>query len=166
MLELGLDAYLVRPVMRKELFRAIRRVIENANRNGVNATLEEKPPEKKHTQLSDAPKTKILVAEDSPDNRLVISVYLRNEPCQVDFAENGKAAIEKFTSHQYDLVFMDIQMPVIDGLTATRTIREWETNHGLASTPIIALTASIPRHNTGGDLVVPLETPCRYSRPA
>src|SRR6202040_178324 len=57
------------------------------------------------------PYTEILIAEDSPDNRLVIAAYLRNEPYQVDFAENGKEAIEKFTSHQYDLVFMDIQMP-------------------------------------------------------
>ena len=64
--------------------------------------------------------SRILVADDSPDNRLLIAAYLRNEPYQVDFAEDGKEAVEKFTANRYDMVFMDVQMPEMDGLTATR----------------------------------------------
>ena len=84
---------------------------------------------------------RILVAEDSPDNRLVIAAYLRREPYQVDFAEDGKQAFEQFTANLYDLVLMDIQMPEMDGLDATRAIRRWEFEHGRVPAPIVALTA-------------------------
>jgi CheY-like chemotaxis protein len=87
--------------------------------------------------------TRILIAEDAPDNRLLISEYLRREPYQIDFADNGKEAVEKFKAQRYDMVFMDIQMPELDGLAATRFIRQWETEQTLAPTPIIALTASV-----------------------
>jgi CheY-like chemotaxis protein len=83
----------------------------------------------------------ILVAEDSPDNRLVIAAYLRREPYQVDFAEDGKQAFEKFIANLYDLVLMDIQMPEMDGLDVTRAIRRWEFEQGRVPTPIVALTA-------------------------
>jgi two-component system sensor histidine kinase/response regulator len=63
-------------------------------------------------------------------------------PYTLDFAENGQVAIDRFKSNQYDLVLMDIQMPVVDGYTAVRMIREWEQKDGRAQTPIIALTAS------------------------
>ena len=84
----------------------------------------------------------ILIADDSADNRLLIGAYLRREPYQLEFAENGKLAIEKFKSNQYDMVFMDVQMPEIDGLAATRLIRQWEKDNHRLPTPIIALTAS------------------------
>jgi len=60
----------------------------------------------------------------------------------VEIAENGAIAFEKFTAGEYDLVLMDRQMPVMDGLTATRAIREWEQANHRPPTPIIALTAS------------------------
>ena len=86
---------------------------------------------------------RILVAEDAPDNRLPIQAYLRREPHQVDIAENGRVAVDKFIAHPYDLVFMDVQMPELDGLDATRMIREWERERGIGPAPIIALTASV-----------------------
>ena len=83
----------------------------------------------------------VLVAEDAPDNRLVIAAYLRQEPHHIDFAENGSEAVAKFTTRPYDLVLMDIQMPVMDGLEATRLIRRWESANDRAPVPIVALTA-------------------------
>jgi CheY-like chemotaxis protein len=86
--------------------------------------------------------SRILLAEDSPDNRLLITAFLKCRPYQIDAVENGKVAVEKFSSGQYDLVLMDIHMPVIDGYTAVRAIRAWETGHRVPATPILALTAS------------------------
>jgi PAS domain S-box-containing protein len=88
------------------------------------------------------PALRILLAEDSPDNRAITVAYLQDTPYRVEIAENGSIACEKFTAGQYDLVLMDRQMPVMDGLTATRTIRAWEQANDRPPTPIIALTAS------------------------
>jgi CheY-like chemotaxis protein/HPt (histidine-containing phosphotransfer) domain-containing protein len=80
--------------------------------------------------------------EDSPDNRTITVAYLQDTPYRVEIAENGAIAYTKFTAGHYDLVLMDRQMPVMDGMTATRAIREWEQANHRAPTPIIALTAS------------------------
>jgi CheY-like chemotaxis protein len=84
---------------------------------------------------------RILLAEDSEDNRLLIQSYLKKTPYQIDIAENGEIAVEKFISEKYDLVLMDMQMPVMDGYTATKAIRKWERENEVKATPIIALTA-------------------------
>jgi PAS domain S-box-containing protein len=84
----------------------------------------------------------ILLVEDSPDNRTITLAYLRDTPYRVEIAENGAVAYERFTAGHYDLVLMDRQMPVMDGLTATRAIREWERANHRPPTPIVALTAS------------------------
>jgi CheY-like chemotaxis protein len=68
--------------------------------------------------------------------------YLQETPYRIEIAENGAAAYEKFMAGHYDLVLMDRQMPVMDGLTATRAIRAWEQVNHRPLTPIIALTAS------------------------
>ncbi len=85
---------------------------------------------------------RILLAEDSPDNCTIAVAYLEDTPYQVEIAENGAIACEMFAVGRYDLVLMDRQMPVMDGLTATRKIREWEQANDRLPTPIIALTAS------------------------
>jgi len=93
---------------------------------------------------SDAPlqPLRILMAEDSPDNCTIALAYLEDTPYRIDVAETGLIACEMFKAGHYDLVLMDRQMPVMDGLTATRTLRAWEKTHGRPATPIIALTAS------------------------
>jgi CheY-like chemotaxis protein/HPt (histidine-containing phosphotransfer) domain-containing protein len=68
--------------------------------------------------------------------------YLEETPYRVEIAETGAIACEKFKAGVYDLVLMDRQMPVMDGLTATRTIRAWERANDRSPTPIVALTAS------------------------
>ncbi|MDO9016838.1 MAG: response regulator [Deltaproteobacteria bacterium] len=88
------------------------------------------------------PPLRILLAEDSPDNCTIAVAYLEGTPYRVDIAETGTIACEMFAAGHYDLVLMDRQMPVMDGLTATRTIRAWEQANHRAPTPIIALTAS------------------------
>ena len=84
----------------------------------------------------------ILLVEDSPDNRTITMAYLQETPYRVEIAENGAVACEKFQAGHYDLVLMDRQMPVMDGLTATRAIREWEQANHRPPTPIVALTAA------------------------
>jgi PAS domain S-box-containing protein len=88
------------------------------------------------------PALRILMAEDSPDNCTIALAYLEDTPYVVDVAETGVLACEMFKAGRYDLVLMDRQMPAMDGLTATRTIRAWEKANDRAPTPIIALTAS------------------------
>ncbi|MDT8318746.1 MAG: ATP-binding protein, partial [bacterium] len=84
---------------------------------------------------------KILLVEDSEDNRLLVKIFLKNTPHLIDMAENGAEAFERFTANEYDLILMDMQMPVMDGYEATRIIRKWEEDKGLEGTPIIAFTA-------------------------
>jgi PAS domain S-box-containing protein len=88
------------------------------------------------------PPLRILMAEDSPDNCTIVLAYLEDTPFHIDVAETGAIACRKFMEGEYDLVLMDRQMPGMDGLTATRAIRSWETAGGKSPTPIIALTAS------------------------
>ncbi len=86
-------------------------------------------------------KAPILLVEDTVDNRLLIKAHLKNTPYEVEEAGNGEVAVSKFKARSYSLVLMDVQMPVMDGYTATRAIRAWEREQGKLPTPIIALTA-------------------------
>ena len=83
----------------------------------------------------------ILAAEDSASNRILLQAYLKKTPHRLDLAENGSIAVDMFGAVRYDLVFMDMEMPVMDGYTATRSIRRLEWEAGLTPTPIIALSA-------------------------
>jgi len=83
----------------------------------------------------------ILLADDSSDNRFLIQAYLKQSGYQLDLAETGRVAVEMYQARKYDLVLMDIQMPVMDGHMATRMIRDWEKQSNLSPVPIIALTA-------------------------
>lgn len=139
--ELKLDAYLVKPITRKELFDVIRRLVQDGSYLGGNTAPRRRTTEPVNGDTGRRIRT--LVAEDAPDNRLLIQAYLRHLPHQVDLAENGRVAVDKFISRPYDLVFMDVQMPELDGLDATRMIREWEKVHGIEPAPIIALSASV-----------------------
>lgn len=81
----------------------------------------------------------VLLVEDDEFNREIALIQLENLGLRVDVAEHGAQAVEKSKANQYDLIFMDMQMPVMDGLTATRHIRQIPLN---ASTPIMAMTAN------------------------
>ena len=79
---------------------------------------------------------KILIVDDSADNQVLLNYYVRSVGAIVDIAVNGHDAIQKVHSNQYDIILMDIQMPVMDGYTATEVLRK----EGYKK-PIIALTA-------------------------
>jgi CheY-like chemotaxis protein len=72
----------------------------------------------------------------------LIQAYLKETGYRLDEAEDGAIAVSKLKAGNHDLVLMDMQMPVMDGLEATRAIRDWERERGLPRTPILALTAS------------------------
>ncbi|MDC0980188.1 PAS domain S-box protein [Bdellovibrionales bacterium] len=84
---------------------------------------------------------KVLLAEDSEDNQLLIQTYLDKENCELVMVMNGKEAVDRVSEQEFDLVLMDIQMPVMDGLTAIRTIRKRELKLGLKRQTILAITA-------------------------
>lgn len=87
------------------------------------------------------PKASILVAEDNLVNQLLVEEMLIDIGCQVTLCENGDEAVNAYQNADYDLIFMDCQMPNKDGYWATQQIRKIETSHENSKTPIIALTA-------------------------
>ena len=99
---------------------------------------------------------RILLVDDYDHNRLIIQSHLRHPLVRIDTAENGSEALSLFKENRYDLVLMDIQMPVMDGFTATREIRAHEGRNNLAPTPVIALTA----YAFGDDIDRSLEAGC------
>jgi two-component system sensor histidine kinase/response regulator len=137
---LGLDGYLVKPVRRIELFEVIAAAMARHNvvlgSNGEKSTALETIDMKLQRPL------RILLAEDAMDNRTIIKAYLKHSEARIDEAENGLVAVERMKTNQYDLVLMDIRMPLMDGLQAMALIRQHERQSGLKRTPIIALTAS------------------------
>jgi PAS domain S-box-containing protein len=129
--DLGVANYLVKPVRRADLLEAIRSALGN------------RPAPEPHPQPAAEPKpaVRVLLAEDAEDNVFLIQSYLNGSGCTLEVAANGQEAVEKFQTGAFDLVLMDIQMPVLDGYAATAQIRDWEREHHLPPTPVVALTA-------------------------
>ncbi len=88
------------------------------------------------------PRLKILAAEDVRANQMVLQAALEHRNIDLTLVDNGAQALEAFGLERFDLILMDIQMPVMDGLAATRAIRNQERLGGLSPTPIIALSAN------------------------
>jgi PAS domain S-box-containing protein len=133
--ELGISGYMLKPVKRAELHETILQAL------GKTKALLAKTVEDASIWPDSEPPLHILLVDDSADNRLLIQAYLKRSPHIVEIAENGEIAVNKFMAGKYDLVLMDMQMPIKDGYTATREIRQWEKEQGVIPTPIIALTA-------------------------
>lgn len=132
--ELGIRATLVKPVKAPKLMATLRRIASGEpTSQAASLDRSQSTPQ----DLSNS----ILVVDDSEDNRFLIKAYLEAEGFKLDFAENGNVALSKVKRTQYGLVLMDVQMPIMDGYTATREIRAWETTLNLPAVPVIALTA-------------------------
>ena len=104
---------------------------------------------------------RILLADDHPTNRKVVQVLFAEFDVDLICVENGQEACDAFADQRFDLVLMDMQMPVMDGLQAVRAIRERERTRGMIRTPIVMLTANaLPEHKAaslaaGSDLHMP-----------
>lgn len=89
----------------------------------------------------------VLVVDDNPTNRRVVELILRTIGIEVDCVEDGAQAVEAFMAGRYDAILMDMMMPVMDGIAATRAIRVMENEQALSRTPVIMLTANtLPQH--------------------
>jgi len=99
---------------------------------------------------------RMLLVDDSPDNRLLITVLLKGTGWQLATAENGAEAVETFQRHPFDVILMDMQMPIMDGYEATKRIRQIEVGEARPRACIIALTANaLP-----GDLARSIDAGC------
>jgi PAS domain S-box-containing protein len=133
--ELGIAAYLMKPVLQSDLLEALSKVLKSR----IQAP--QAPLLITGQTLQDGRKPlRVLLAEDNPVNQRVAARLLNKRGHVVVLAENGALALEALEQNRFDLILMDVQMPVMDGVQATAVIREGEKITG-AHIPIIAMTA-------------------------
>lgn len=130
----GFAAYLTKPVLSDEFYGVLELVLQGQGESQLVT---------RHTlkETHSAPQYKVLLVEDNQVNRMVAVKMLEKLGCTVVTAENGRFALMSVMEQPFDLVFMDMQMPEMDGLEATRLIRS-QANGSLSKIPIIALTAN------------------------
>ncbi len=127
------DAQLVKPVRLEALHRCLSGAQASRASTATSESADNSPPAPPRPQ-------RILVAEDSPINAKVLTTFLGQAGHEVQLVTDGSLAVEALEREPYDLVFMDMRMPVMDGLTAARAWRRQENGNG--HIPIIALTAN------------------------
>ena len=130
--KLGLpeDTVLQRPFIRQTFDRMLKQLKDTIQETA-------RRPQAIAAEISDR-RLRILMAEDNPANQRVATALLRAAGFRIEIVNNGRAALERAASIEFDLILMDVQMPVMDGLTATRRIREMDA---LKCVPIVGLTA-------------------------
>ncbi len=146
----GLSAFLMKPFYSEQL-KALLQIILDARKNnkpldnlitrGTLTQLMQSETAKPDTETKRFKDTRVLVVEDMNVNLMLIVKLLERQGCRVDSAANGLEAVKMLKEFEYDIVFMDCQMPEMDGFEATKEIRIQETKLGKIHTPIIALTA-------------------------
>ena len=138
-MSIGFSAYLTKPIRQSQLLDTITRII--GKNDNANITIKDSP----HTTEKDIPQkavadVNVLLVEDNPINQKVATLLLGKLGIKPEIAKNGQEAVNLLKEKSFDLVFMDCQMPVMDGFTATKAIREMERNTD-RHTPIVAMTA-------------------------
>ena len=134
--KLGITDYLLKPIKWSDLKEVLMVALGRKEAVSMDQLSVAKPAVSK-----DLPPLHILLVEDNANNRMLMRAFLKKTPFTLDEAENGEIAVEKFKADEYNLIFMDIEMPVMDGYTTTKEIRKWEAENQMRATPIIALTA-------------------------
>ncbi len=135
--ELGVAAYLMKPIRQSELREAIARVLGARVQQGAIPLITRYAL---HDAREPGTSLRILLAEDNPVNQRLASRLLEKRGHSVVVAGNGREALEALEKEYFDLVFMDVQMPVMDGFEATAAIRKKEGDSGI-HLPVVALTA-------------------------
>ncbi len=135
--ELGVAAYLMKPIRQSELREAIARVLGARVQQGAIPLITRYAL---HDAREPGTSLRILLAEDNPVNQRLASRLLEKRGHSVAVAGNGREALEALEKEYFDLVFMDVQMPVMDGFEATAAIRKKEGDSGI-HLPVVALTA-------------------------
>jgi PAS domain S-box-containing protein len=145
--------HVARPIAADELLRAVRAVLGNAPL--ADCGLPSADSVNPQSEDSVCRRLRVLVAEDTPVNQKLLHHLLSRQGHEIVLANNGSEAVEAVRAGWFDVILMDVQMPEMDGLTATRRIRELEAQDpgGPLRTPIIALTA----HAMPGDREMCLE---------
>jgi PAS domain S-box-containing protein len=134
--EIGFAAYLPKPIARDELLEALGRVLHQQSTESVPQLVTRHLLKDEQTPLD------VLLVEDHPINQKLATNLLERWGHRVTLAENGKLAVEVMRGRRFDIVLMDMMMPVMDGLEATRQIRVAEMENSVPRTPIIAMTAN------------------------
>jgi signal transduction histidine kinase/CheY-like chemotaxis protein len=145
--DIGINGYLTKPVKQEDLFKVIASVMGCSGNEKEEETREVVT---RHTIAeADTKNIHILVVEDHPTNQKVMKRYLGRAGYRVDIADNGLEGVKAFKQKQYNLILMDMQMPVMDGYKATVEIRKIESLHGdpksSSRIPIIAVTAHVAK---------------------
>jgi two-component system, sensor histidine kinase and response regulator len=130
-----IDGYFIKPLRRNELLEAI----SQATGKAFQSKVIRKAPAAASAQRLDS--LRILLVEDNINNQMLFNYYLKGSNQHIEVAQNGSEGVHKFKTTKFDLVFMDLAMPIMDGYEATRAIRRWEVDQGADKVPIIALTA-------------------------
>jgi len=137
--EIGFAAYLTKPIKRNHLFNCLGKLFSgNLNKSESVSGSKALTPEIFGNKRSTA---RLLVVEDNPTNQKLALRLLEKIGCSADIAANGKEAIKALETASYDLVLMDLQMPEMDGLEATKIIRETSSEVKRHDIPIVAMTA-------------------------
>ncbi len=135
--QIGIDAYLPKPIKLTEFLNAIQVTL---GRSKIKEKAQKEPPLVTQYLVRELnPRYKILVAEDNPVNQKLAYRLLEKAGNQVEIANNGQEVLTKLEQKEFDLILMDVQMPVMDGIQATKIIRANGNEKGYI--PIIALTA-------------------------
>ncbi len=124
--------YLKKPYRRTELFTALDK--------NVNIEIENNKETEQKVQI-ETDQARILLADDVDTNLDMVKAFLKELPLSIDIAHNGAEAYDLATKYKYDLILMDIQMPILDGRMATQKIRSYEKDKKISPTKIIALSA-------------------------
>lgn len=133
--DIGIKRCLIKPIFRDDLIQILNEVAGNVD---VSQPLKKIYTQKNEENLQR--KYQVLLAEDNIINQKLANGLLEKLGCKIKTVNNGKEALEAAKNNVYDIIFMDVQMPEMDGFEATGLIREWEKETG-KHTPIVAMTA-------------------------